>query len=127
MIGMIRLESNDQYNSGMPIIPPQDLLDHIEEVIRNRIKDVDIEELDDTLIRFSERLTDWKLWHPALWSPKRNRDGSFTDDVPLMFGAGDYPNEAWAKRGMETPTSMRSVDASCEADLMLHEYCAKEE
>lgn len=127
MIGMMRLESDSKYNDGMPQLPSQAVIDHIEQVIRNRISGVDPDELDDTMKRFDERLADWAAWHPALWNPKRNRDWSFTDDVPLMYSAGDHPNEAWVKRGFETPTSMRSVDASCEADLMLRDYKAKED
>lgn len=127
MIGMMRLENTDAYNSGAPVLPNDAVLDHVEQVIRSRITDVDPDELDETMVRYEERLSEWKAWHPALWDPKRNRDWSFTDDVPLMFGAGEHPNEAWGKHGFETPTSMRSVDASCEADLMLREYSAKED
>lgn len=126
MIGMMRLESSNQYNEGTPQLPSQIVIEHIKQVIRDRISDVDPDEIDDTMKRFDERLADWKAWHPALWNPKRNKDWSFTDDVPLMYGAGDQPNEAWSERGFETPTSMRSVDASCEADLMLRDYAAKE-
>ena len=111
----------------MPQLPSQEVIDHIEQVIRERILNVDPDELDDTMKRFDERLADWKVWHPALWDPRRNKDWSFSDDVPLMYGAGDHPNEAWSERGFETPTSMRSVDASCEADLMLRDYVAKED
>lgn len=127
MIGMMRLENNDAYNLGTPVIPNDTVLDHIEQVIRDRIKKVDPVELDETMLRYKERLSEWKAWHPSLWDPKRNKDWSFTDDVPLMYGAGEHPNEAWGKHGFETPTSMRSVDASCEADLMLREYSAKED
>ena len=126
MVGLMRLENSDAYNNGKPQIPSQAMIDHIEQIIRERISDVDSDEIDDTLTLFQERLADWRAWNPSLWEPKRNRDWSFTDDVPLMYGAGDHPNEAWSERGFETPTSMRSVDASCEADLMLREYSAKE-
>lgn len=127
MIGMMRLENTDAYNSGAPVLPNDAILAHVEQVIRSRITDVDPDELNETMVRYEERLSEWKAWHPALWNPERNRDWSFTDDVPLMFGAGEHPNEAWGKHGFETPTSMRSVDASCEADLMLREYSAKED
>ena len=127
MIGMMRLEAGDSYNDAAPQIPSQDILDHIEQVIRDRVDSVDADELDDTMRRYQERLNDWKAWHPAIWEPKKNKDWSFTDDVPLIYGAGEHPNEAWGKHGFETPTSMRSVDASCEADLMLREYEPKED
>ena len=127
MIGLMRLESDDVYNESAPKIPPQAVLDHIEQIIRERVESIDPEELDNTMKRFEERISDWKAWNPVLWDPKKNKDWSFTDDVPLMYGAGEHPNEAWARHGFETPTSMRSVDASCEADLMLREYTAKED
>ncbi|MDD5791434.1 MAG: helicase-related protein [Erysipelotrichaceae bacterium] len=127
MIGMMRLESDDAYNSGSPNIPNETTLKHVEEIIRERLEDIDPEELEDTMSLYEEILSNWKAWHPSLWDPKRNRDWSFADDVPLMYGAGEHPNEAWLKHGFETPTSMRSVDASCEADLMLREYKAKED
>lgn len=127
MIGMMRLVSDDAYNEAPPNIPPQLVLNHVEQVIRDRIAAVDPEELNDTLKLYEEILSDWKAWHPALWDPKRNRDWSFTDDVPIMYSAGDHPNEAWSKHGFETPTSMRSVDASCEADPMLRDYTVKED
>lgn len=127
MIGMMRLESDNAYNESSPNIPSHEVLNHIEQVIRERIAAIDPEELKNTMKLFEDKLSQWKAWHPALWEPKRNRDWSFTDDVPLMYGAGDHPNEAWSKHGFETPTSMRSVDASCEADLMPREYTAKED
>ena len=127
MIGMMRLESDDAYNSGSPNIPNEIVLKHVEKIIRERLEDIDPEELDATMALYDEILSNWKAWHPALWDPKRNRDWSFGDEVPLMYGAGEHPNEAWLKHGFETPTSMRSVDASCEADLMLREYRAKED
>lgn len=126
MIGMMRLENDNKYNEERPQLPAQYVINHIEQIIRKRISDVDPEELDDTMKRFNEKLADWKAWHPELWEPKYN-NGAFTDDVPLMYGAGDHPNEAWDGRGFETPTSMRSVDASCEAELMLRDYVAKED
>lgn len=127
MIGMMRLENSDAYNAGAPRVPTQAMLDHIESVIRSRIRNVDKDELDETMIRYQEILSEWRAWHPAVWDPKRNKDRSFTDDVPLIYGAGEHPNEAWSEHGFETPTSMRSVDASCEAELMSHEYTAKED
>ena len=46
---------------------------------------------------------------------------------PTLNGPFHPTLTSWSERGFETPTSMRSVDASCEADLMLREYTAKED
>lgn len=127
MIGMMRLENTDEYNAARPQIPSLGMVNHVKDVIEKRIEKIDPQESTETLKRFEERLSDWKAWHPAVWEPARNKDWSFRNDVPLMFGAGEHPNEAWSGQGMETPTSMRSVDASCEAEPMIREYKAKED
>ena len=68
----------------------------------------------------------WEDWNPRKWEPAKNPDRSYADPVPLMYSAGSHPNEAWGGRGIETPTSMRSVDASCEAEVLTNRYTAKE-
>ena len=60
----------------------------------------------------------WEDWNPKKWEPKKNPDWSYADPVPLIYSAGSHPNEAWDGRGIETPTSMRNVDASCEAEVL---------
>ncbi len=127
MIGMMRLESNKIYNEASPHLPAQSIMDHIENIIKNRIESIDPEELDATLERLYHVLEYWEDWNPQYWEPKLNRDFSYTTDVPLMFPAGSHRNEAWGKRGIETPTSMRSVDASCEAEVLTNRYPVKED
>ena len=39
----------------------------------------------------------------------------------------NQPNASWLDRGKETPTSMRSVDASCEAAVLRNRYVEREE
>ena len=85
------------------------------------------EEMEDTMNRWQDILDNWEAWNPTCWEPKRNRDFSYTNDVPLMYSAGSHRNEAWGTRGIETPTSMRSVDASCEAEVLSRKYVSKGE
>jgi hypothetical protein len=54
--------------------------------------------------------------------PEKYQDFSSGDIVPLMYPAGTIPNLLWEKRGMPTPTSMRSVDASCEVYPLSNHY-----
>ena len=68
----------------------------------------------------------WQDWNPKKWEPKLNPDWSYADPLPLMYTAGSQPNAAWGEQGKETPTSMRSVDASCEAEVLANRYTAKE-
>lgn len=125
MIGIMRLESTVDYNEARPAIPNQDMLDHIESIIRDRIESIDSDELDSALDRMQWVLAHWEDYKPDSWDPKYNRDRSYANDVPLMYSAGSHRNGAWGKAGIETPTSMRSVDSSCEAELATR-YEAKE-
>lgn len=125
MVGMMRLEGDKAYNESKPTIPDKRIVDHIKSIIENRVENIDPEELDDTMERWNYILDCWEAWNPKYWEPKKNRDYSYTNDVPLMYAAGTHKNEAWGDRGIETPTSMRSVDASCEAEVLARKYVEK--
>lgn len=126
IIGMMRLESDSNYNSIKPKLPSKDMIDHIERIIRDRIENIDSDELDASLARMKWILEHWEDHNPDCWEPKYNRDLSYTSEAPLMYPAGSHKNDAWGACGIETPTSMRSVDASCEAEVMSNRYRAKE-
>lgn len=126
MVGMMRLESDDRFNEDPPRFPNDGLIDKVRSVIENRVDDIDSEELDATLNRMEYILQCWEDWNPRKWEPAKNPDWSYADPVPLMYSAGSHPNEAWGSRGIETPTSMRSVDASCEAEVLTNRYVPKE-
>lgn len=125
MIGMMRLKKDAAFNSDPPHLPDKDFRGHIFEIIENRIEDIDPDELEATLALMDHVIQRWEDWNPQKWEPELNRDWSYGNAVPLMFFAGGYRNEAWGSRGMETPTSMRNVDASCEADVLVNRYVAK--
>ena len=125
MIGIMRLENDSAYNDTRPAIPNQQMLDHVENILRNRIKNIDANELNAALDRMQWVIAHWEDYKPDCWAPKYNRDKSYANDVPLMYSAGSHKNGHWGKAGIETPTSMRSVDSSCEAELSSR-YEAKE-
>lgn len=117
MLGIIRLENNFAYNNARPVIPDQQTIDYVENIIRARIENIDSDEVDAALDRMQWVIEHWKDYKPDCWEPKYNRDKSYTNDVPLMYPAGSHKNGYWGKAGIETPTSMRSVDSSCEAEI----------
>jgi hypothetical protein len=65
------------------------------------------------MAQIDEIIGNWKTWEP-----RKYHDFSGGNDVPLMFPAGSLPNVIWGNRGFKTPTSMRNVDASCEAFVL---------
>ena len=127
MIGMMRLENNDTFNSNPPKFPDDALYEKIRRIIGQRVETIDCEELADTLTAMENFMEDWEDWNPKRWEPKWNPDWSYADPLPLMYAAGSHPNEAWGEQGIETPTSMRNVDASCQAKVIESRYVKKED
>lgn len=127
MIGMMRLERGEEFNQDPPAFPDKVFCDKICDIIKKRVDFIDKEELDATVKAMDDFLQNWEDWNPKKWEPAKNPDWSYTDVVPLMYPAGTFPNEAWGKRGKETPTSMRNVDAACEADVLINRYSMEEE
>ena len=126
MVGMMRLESDETYNSDPPKLPDDALYERVRDIIENRVDNIDSDELDATLDRMEYIIQSWEDWNPRKWEPAKNADWSYADPVPLMYSAGSHPNEIWGDRGIETPTSMRSVDAACEAEVLANRYVPKE-
>ena len=126
MVAMMRLESDSNYNADPPKFPSHEMYDKVRNIIEGRVENIDIEERDATLNQMEEVHHCWEDWNPRKWEPAKNPDWSYADPAPLMYPAGTHPNEAWGDRGFETPTSLRSVDASCEAEVLANRYVPKE-
>lgn len=118
IIGIMRLEGNKDVNNNPPKVPDQQTIKKIKNIISERINAIDPDELDATLRHIDAIIENWKLWEP-----RKYQDFTNGDELPLMFPAGSVRNETWGEnRGFETPTSMRSVDASCEAYVIENGY-----
>ncbi|MFO7881460.1 MAG: helicase-related protein [Kosmotogaceae bacterium] len=126
IIGMMRLKGNASFNSDPPHLPGKVICDQICTIIKNRIKKIDPKELNATMTKIEYITRCWEDWKPQKWEPDRNRDWSYGSIVPLMFPAGSLRNKNWGNRGLETPISMRSVDASCEAEVLQNRYFEEE-
>lgn len=127
MVGMMRLEHCDEFNEDPPKFPKQEIIDHIRSVIEKRVSEIDPDELENTLKWFDYRMQEWEDWNPQKWTPQKNYDMSMGNPVPLIYSSSDKPNAIWNGRGMPTPTSMRSVDASCEASVLKNRYVERDE
>ena len=117
MIGIMRLESDVAYNQAKPKVPNHTIVEHAKHIILDRIEEIDPEEASAALDRMDRVLSAWRANDLDCWSPRYKRDKSYADDLPLMYSAGSHKNRAWGKAGIKTPTSMRSVDAACEAAI----------
>ena len=111
LITLVRYWGNPEIRERPQPFPGEDQLNDIRAVIESRVKEVDSDELDRTLRYFDELVNHWKRIRPPIY-------GSFGppgSDIPLMYPAGSEPLEDWRNRSWSTPSSMRNVDANCEA------------
>jgi hypothetical protein len=95
--------------------PPPDLLERLREVISARVHAVDQQEADAAEQMFGEIVSRWERVQPAIYG----HFGPPPDQTPLMFPSGTQPRAIWGDRATATPTSMRNVDAGCDAGVIM--------
>ena len=117
VFGLLRLRGDAELNQDPPKLPSFDEIDEIKNILAERIEAIDADELDKTLDHIDSIIEKWEIQEPGKY-----QDFAAGDILPLMFPAGTMRNSAWGKRGFSTPTSMRNVDASCEADVLENGY-----
>ncbi len=99
-----------------PSPPPTDaLFGRIRDVLIDRIRRIDAgeERLADEM--FGQLVQRWRAIQPPIYG----HFGLPPQETPLMHPAGSEPRAIWANRSKSTPSSMRNVDAGCDADVIL--------
>jgi len=100
--------------------PPPDeaLIDRIRKVILDRVQRVDEHEAESTGAMVEHIVAKWRTNPPS-------RYGGFgppDEEVPMMYPDGSEPPLQWEAQSRRppwpTPSSMRSVDASCELQVV---------
>ena len=111
MSGYVRQRGNEG-QSHSPYPYPEDLVDSIKDVVRRRIMAVDKEELSNFEEVFDKRQDEWRRWQHTQW-------GTFGQVNPnaLLRQAGIYVASDLKFLSWPTPTSVRNVDAECEAEI----------
>ena len=123
VFALLRLNNNEDGYSDPPRIPSKERLNEIKDIISKRVEEVDADELDETLAHIDWIIKKWKIEEP-----QKYEDFSSGDVLPLMFPSGTMRNAAWGEnRSFPTPTSMRNVDASCEARILESGYYEEDE
>ncbi|MEK6615564.1 MAG: helicase-related protein [Bacteroidota bacterium] len=114
LVGLIRFYSTDQSTSTPRPFPKKELIERVTQVIYDRVNLIDEEEYEKTLELIEEKLEYWKNELPMIYGKP---SGQITD-IPLMYSAGTNPPEDIKARAWSTPTSMRNVDATCDATVI---------
>ncbi|MCP4352954.1 MAG: hypothetical protein GY795_46480 [Desulfobacterales bacterium] len=112
-VGLIRYFNSRHQQYPQPL-PGKDIFDNIEQIIADRVSGVDNDELELTLRLLNERMEEWRNCLP----PRYGDFGDPSPILPLMYQAGSTPLEEWDGKSWPTPSSMRNVDASCEASVI---------
>ncbi len=110
-LGMLNTES--QCPDPFPLVEGSSLLELITEIIEERVGLVAPEERDAVMEKLNSRLNEWKTWSPGEYGGF----GSTPTDPPLLHPAGSTEPPDWTGRSWATMSSLRNVDASCEADI----------
>ena len=103
------LQLGNRNTARSPYPYPGELIEQLRQVVLPRVEAVDKNELQNFERVFDRRAKDWETWQRNVWE---NRSG---DDMPLLRYAGSYVSPEKAQLSWPTPTSMRDVDAQCEA------------
>lgn len=108
-----RLATEAARPDPFPLPPGSVLRDHLEDVIRARVRAIAPSEETAVMARLSNRLDQWRAWNPAQYGGF----GQAPEDAPLMHPAGSAERPEWNGRSWATMSSLRNVDASCEAEV----------
>jgi len=96
--------------ASSPYPYPRDLVTRFQTLIMERAQTVDPAEAENVGRVFGRRTQEWLQWERTRWS-----DGGSDEEIPLLRRAGGYATDEERRLSWSTPTSMRNVDAECEA------------
>ena len=85
----------------------------IEDIIRDRVKSILPSEEVEIIRKFKLKLDEWAAWKPAEYGGF----GLSPEHPPLMHPAGSAVRPSWDNHSWPVMSSLRNVDATCEADL----------
>lgn len=110
-LGTLKAES--QNPDPFPLGEGSSLFDLVKEIIEERVSLVAPEEHDAVMDKLQKRLNEWRVWSPGDYGGF----GAAPQDPPLLHPAGSSEPPGWQGRSWATMSSLRNVDASCEAEV----------
>ena len=91
------------------------LVEEVKNIIRKRVDFIAPEELTMVINKLNDRFNQWKAWGNTSYGTLGGYEQS--EDPDLMYLAGSEIPASWNNKSWPTLSSLRNVDASCEADV----------
>ena len=91
---------------------PEVLVRWFRDIMINRVMSVDSNEAANTEYMLEKRSHEWRSWERRQWEKIKN-----SPEIPLLRMAGAYVSDEASLYSWSTPTSMRNVDAECQAQI----------
>ncbi len=115
VVALVRMLGGDALSQKPNSPPPGDeLVERIRSIIADRVINVDERQLAAALERLDYIISEWRRVPPS----KYGGFGPSDPEEPLMYPSGSERNPRWSIRPLPTPSSMRNVDATCDAGVM---------
>jgi hypothetical protein len=109
MVAYVR-NVGEQGIAERPYPYPGDLLANLEEILLPRVRQIDPVEAPNFERVYRLRAQEWEDWERTRYRARWDES-----DIPLLREAGAYANREQQYLSWATPTSMRTVDAECQA------------
>jgi hypothetical protein len=116
LVTLLRYWGDPELRKHPKPAPNEALVERVREVILSRIRDVDGDEVAMAETQLTELIRKWRSFLPS----KYGKHGPPPEETPLMYPSGTEPRMLWATRAKATPSSMRNVDAGCDAKVIPH-------
>ncbi|WP_460811928.1 helicase-related protein [Luteimonas pelagia] len=116
MVSMLRQRVPANFGPQQ-VIEMDEALAWVEIELRKRAESVARDDEVTALVEKLRRLVrEWRAYNPHEWG-KIVISGALGDSPMLMFPTGREKPESWRLAGWATPTSLRAVDATCDAEV----------
>lgn len=114
-VALVRMLGGESLSARPNTPPPDDeLVELIKSILIDRVSRIDAQQAEAVLDRFDYVISEWKRVPPSKYGGFAPPD----PEEPLMYPSGSERHPRWSIRPLPTPTSMRNVDATCDAQVI---------
>jgi hypothetical protein len=114
IVAFARIWGDDQLRERPGSGVPPALAERIRRTLLERVGQIDGDESIETDEMIRRLLDEWRRLPPSRYGDFRPPDPT----VPLMYPSGALALPAWQNRARPTPSSLRNVDAECNAHVL---------